>query len=152
MLFRSPMLTEELVVVSAASLPPLTDRDAIGLEAVAALPLIVLGSSYDLRGTTDAAFAAAGLAPDVVLEGAQMDAVLRFVERGLGVAIVPAMVLIDRPQLRSVRLENPALSRTISLALPAHATPSAAVRVMQQTVTSTAAAFAARAGASMQVV
>ena len=148
----TPLLTEELVVVSAASLPPLTERDAIGLDAVADLPQIVLGSSYDLRSTTDAAFDAAGLSPDVVLEGAQMDAVLRFVELGLGVAVVPAMVLIDRPQLRSVRLENPALSRTISLALPTHTAPSAAVRVMQQTITSTASAFAARAGASMQVV
>ena len=148
----TPLLTEELVVVSAASLPPLTEADAIGLDAVAALPQIVLGSSYDLRSTTDAAFDAAGVTPEVVLEGAQMDAVLRFVERGLGVAVVPAMVLIDRPQLRSVRLENPALSRTISLALPAHATPSAAVRVMQQTIIGTASAFAARAGASMQVV
>ena len=148
----TPLLTEELVVVSAASQPPLTEAEAIGLDAVAALPQIGLGSSYDLRSTTDAAFRAEGITPAVVLEGAQMDAVLRFAELGLGVAIVPAMVLIDRPQLRSVRLENPSLSRTISLALPGHAAPSAAVRVMQQTITATAPAFAARAGGSMRAV
>ena len=61
----------------------------IGLADVARLPQIVFSSTYDLRSTTDAAFHAAGLTPDVVLEGAEMDAVLRFVERGLGVAIVP---------------------------------------------------------------
>ena len=42
--------------------------------------------------------------------------------------------------------------RTISLALPGHAAPSAAVRVMQQTITATAPAFAARAGGSMRAV
>jgi DNA-binding transcriptional LysR family regulator len=59
----------------------------------------VFSETYDLRSATDAAFHEAKLMPEVVLEGAEMDAVLRFVERGLGVAIVPAMVLLDRPGL-----------------------------------------------------
>ena len=87
----------------------------------------------------------------MVLEGAEMDAVLRFVERGLGVAIVPAMVLIDRPGLRSVRLEEPTLDRTISVARPADVAPTAAVEVMRRTITASATAFAARAGATMRL-
>ncbi|RFA07584.1 LysR family transcriptional regulator [Subtercola boreus] len=146
----SPLLAEELVVISSAASPPVTGRSSIRLADVAALPQIVFSSSYDLRATTDDAFSAAGLAPDVVLEGAEMDAVLRFVERGLGVAIVPAMVLIDRPGLRSVRLAAPALTRTISLARPADARPTAAVAVMQRTIATTATAFAVRAGATMR--
>jgi DNA-binding transcriptional LysR family regulator len=147
----TPLLVEELVVVSSAALPPVTTSEAIGLAEVAGLPQIVFSSSYDLRSATDAAFRTAGLAPDVVLEGAEMDAVLRFVERGLGVAIVPAMVLIDRPGLRSVRLDGPTLERTISLARPADVAPTAAVDVMQHTIAATATAFAARAGATMRV-
>ena len=147
----TPLLTEELVVVSSGAQPPLTARGAIRLDAVAALPQIVFADSYDLRTTTDAAFRAASLTPNVVLEGAQMDAVLRFVERGLGVAIVPAMVLIDRPQLRSVRLERPALTRTISVARPADVSLAAAVGALQRTIAVTATAFAVRAGESMRV-
>ena len=75
-----------------------------------------------------------------------MDAVLRFVERGLGVAIVPAMVLIDRPGLRSVRLDGPTLDRTISVARPADVAPTAAVEVMRRTITASATAFAATSG------
>ncbi|MFB2580380.1 LysR family transcriptional regulator [Herbiconiux sp. P15] len=146
----APLLVEELVVISAAAADPVTSGPSIALADVAALPQIVFSASYDLRGATDAAFAGQGLVPSVVLEGAEMDAVLRFVERGLGVAIVPAMVLIDRPGLRSVRLEGPTLTRTISLARPADVTPTAAVGVMQRTIASTAAAFAARAGATMR--
>lgn len=147
----TPLLVEELVVISSASASPVTPRAAIGLADVAALPQIVFSSTYDLRSTTDAAFLAAGLLPEVILEGAEMDAVLRFVERGLGVAIVPAMVLIDRPGLRSVRLADPTLSRTISLARPADVAPTRAVAVMQHTIATTATAFAARAGATMRL-
>ena len=147
----TPLLVEELVVVSSAGLPPVTGHDSVGLADVADLPQIVFSSTYDLRAATDAAFRAAGLTPQVVLEGAEMDAVLRFAERGLGIAIVPAMVLIDRPGLRSVRLEAPTLERTISLARPADVAATAAVEVMQTTIAATAVAFAARAGETMRL-
>ncbi|MCS5734483.1 LysR family transcriptional regulator [Herbiconiux daphne] len=147
----APLLVEELVLISSAAAPPVTRRRTIGLAEIAALPQIEFSPTYDLRSTTDAAFRAAALTPDVVLEGAEMDAVLRFVERGLGVAIVPAMVLIDRPGLRSVRLEAPALARTISLARPTDVATTSAVRVMQRTIAATATAFAARAGATMRL-
>lgn len=152
----TPLLVEELVVVSSAAEPPLAATGALDLAAVARLPQIVFNSSYDLRRTTDAAFAAAGLEPDVVLEGAEMDAVLRFAERGLGVAVVPAMVLQGRPGLRSIRieeptLEKPTLTRTISVARPADLAPTAAVRVMQRTIAATARAFAAQAGGTMRL-
>lgn len=149
----TPLLAEELVVISSGAADPLVAGDAIRLVEVATLPLIVFSSSYDVRIASDTAFRSAGLTPDVVLEGAEMDAVLRFVERGLGVAIVPATVLIDRPALRSVRLEEPTLTRTISVARPVGLAPTRAVQVMQRTIaaTATATAFAAQAGATMRL-
>ncbi|MRX44638.1 LysR family transcriptional regulator [Agromyces kandeliae] len=146
----TPLLVEELVVVSSAAAPPVTSRETISLAEVARLPQVVFSSTYDLRAATDAAFRAASLEPEVVLEGAEMDAVLRFVERGLGVAIVPALVLIDRPGLRAVRLAERALDRTISLARPADVAPTAAVEVMRRTIAAEATAFAARAGETMR--
>lgn len=148
----TPLLVEEVVVVSSAAAPPITDRDTITLADVAALPQILFSSTYDLRGATDAAFHAASLTPRVVLEGAEMDAVLRFVERGLGVAIVPAMVLVDRPGLRSVRLAGSALNRTISVARLAGSAPAIATRVMEQTISATARVFASRAETTLSLV
>jgi DNA-binding transcriptional LysR family regulator len=146
-----PLLTEELVVISSARSPLLREGDGLGLAEVAELPQIVFSSTYDLRAATDAAFDAAGLVPRVVLEGAEMDAVLRFVERGLGVAIVPAIVLLDRPGLQSVRLISPALTRTISLARPAGVTPTAAGEAMRRAIIATATSLASRAGATMRL-
>ncbi|WP_116951049.1 LysR family transcriptional regulator [Jiangella endophytica] len=142
-LTRTPLLTEELVVVSSAARPPVAAQPSIDLDRLARLPQIVFHESYDLRVTTEAAFRAAGLAPSVVLEGAEMDAVLRFVERGLGVAVVPAMVLLDRPGLRSVRLTKPRLTRTVSLARRSDVTPTRAAAAMQRTIATTAEALAA---------
>lgn len=147
----APLLTEELVLVSAASEPDVSPGATITLAEVAALPQIGFSASYDLRATTDAAFEAAGLQPNIVVEGAEMDAVLRFVERGLGVAIVPAMVLIDRPGLRARRLSGPAMERTIILARRAGVPLSGAVSVMQRTIAATAAKFAGRQQSTMRV-
>jgi DNA-binding transcriptional LysR family regulator len=45
-----------------------------------------------------------------------MDAVLSFVEAGLGIAVVPSMVLQDRPKLCGVPFAPPVPIRTIALA------------------------------------
>lgn len=48
---------------------------------------------YDLRDLTVAACRAAGFEPVFTVEGGEMDAVLGFVRAGLGIAVVPAMVV-----------------------------------------------------------
>lgn len=147
----TPLLVEELVVISSSSAPPVTTHGSIGLAEVAALPQVVFASSYDLRATTDGAFRTAGLTPRAVVEGAEMDAVIRFVERGIGVAIVPAMVLVERPGLRAVRLSDSTLTRTISVARMADLAPTAAVDIMQRTIALTATELAARQSETMRV-
>lgn len=112
-LVSTPLLVEELVVATASAEPLISDP-SIGLAQLAELPLIYFDESYDLRAATDAAFREAGLAPSPVVQGAEMDAVLRFVERGLGVALVPATVLVDRPSLRGVRVAEPSRGRSVA--------------------------------------
>lgn len=111
------ILGERLVLVSAADRPALFPADAlIDLDALAAVPQILFPENYDLRIAVDAAFRTRGLAPAAVVSGAEMDAALRFAERGIGALIVPAMVAVDRPGLRTYRLADPALARTVSIA------------------------------------
>ncbi|WOF23061.1 LysR substrate-binding domain-containing protein [Microbacterium betulae] len=135
---RTALLTEDLVVVSSASRPPLAAGASLVLAELAELPQIVFHRSYDLRATTEAAFQAAGLSPSVVLEGPEMDAVLRFVERGIGVAVVPAMVALGRPELRVTRLAEPRLTRTVSLAHRSDVTPTRAAAALSDAIVATA--------------
>jgi DNA-binding transcriptional LysR family regulator len=139
-----PLLSEELVVISAASSPlpgharqqggESSTPTEITLAELAQIPQVAFNRSYDLRLATDAAFSASGLTPTIAVEGAEMDAVLRFAERGLGVAVVPAMVVIDRPGLHSTRLVSPQLTRTVNLARRIDVEPSAAAAAMQRFV------------------
>lgn len=140
-----PLLTEELVVVSAAGSPSREElmREELTLEELANIPQVAFNRSYDLRMATEAAFSARGLEPVIAVEGAEMDAVLRFVERGLGVAVVPAMVVIGRPGLRSTRLVNPSLTRTVNLARRNDIGPSAATAAMQEFIFNTVERLAA---------
>lgn len=137
-----PLLSEELVVISSATAGE-GERRELTLAQLASMPQVAFSRSYDLRIATDAAFAAAGLTPTIAVEGAEMDAVLRFVERGIGVAVVPAMVVIDRPGLRGTRLVRPQLSRTVNLARRTDVGLSAAAAAMERIVFETVDRLAA---------
>jgi DNA-binding transcriptional LysR family regulator len=145
-LARTPLLTEELVAIGRRDPSPFGGNPSVTLDELAELPYIAFPASYDLRASAMEAFRSAGLQPHVVLEGAEMDAVLRFVERGLGVAIVPAMVLMDRPALTSARIQGPRLTRTISLARRQDVNPTRAAAAMHQTILATADGLAGRDG------
>lgn len=144
---RIPLLIEELVVVASSQSKILggkksLSKSQISLRELAELPQLTFHENYDLRQATTQAFVTAGLQPHIVLEGAQMDAVLRCVERGLGVAVVPAMVLVDRPGLQSVRLCEPTLSRTVSLARRNDVALTKAAAAMQEFILDTAKTLA----------
>jgi DNA-binding transcriptional LysR family regulator len=100
----TPVLREELVAVTAAAGGP-DLGDHIGVAELAAHPLVINRHGYDLREVTLAACAAAGVEPRIAVEAGEMDSLLRMVERGIGVAIVPSLVLAGHPRLRASRLD-----------------------------------------------
>lgn len=144
-----PILTERLVAVSAAAQPdPFAGRrgEAVSLRALARAPQVVFPESYDLRVATDAAFGRAGLQPEVVVEGVEMDAALRFAERGMGVAVVPAMVAAQRPALRATPIAEPSLTRTVSIARRSDMVPAHASAALQERIRDVADRLAAPGG------
>lgn len=109
------VLREDLLVASAASLPPLVHRPTIRLADLRDRSMVMFRQGYDLREITLQACRGVGFEPRMAVEGGEMDAVLRFVEAGLGVAIVPSMVLANRPALRGIPIAPPGLSRAVAL-------------------------------------
>lgn len=146
-LVHTPVLLEELVVIAADSAHFEGATDELTLQQLAELPQIVFSESYDLRATTMNMYRQHDLDPNVVLEGAEMDAVLRFVEHGLGVAVVPATVLLDRPRLVSRRVTEPSLTRTISLAHRKDVSLSHAAQAMHELILVTVQDIAAQSPA-----
>jgi DNA-binding transcriptional LysR family regulator len=112
----APILRESLVVASVAAGPPPTEHAHLALAELERTPLVMFRPGYDLREVTLEACRRAGFTPRCAVEGGEMDAVLAFVEAGLGVAVVPSMVLVNRPLLRATPLAPPGMRRTIALA------------------------------------
>lgn len=108
-----PILREPLMVASAQA--PRQGRP-VRLTALRDAPMVTFREGYDLRETTLRACRRAGFEPTLSVEGGEMDTVLRFVEAGLGVAIVPSMVLAGRAGLHGTPLAGQGLRRTIALA------------------------------------
>jgi DNA-binding transcriptional LysR family regulator len=115
-LHAAPVLRESLVVASVAAGPPPTTNAEVELNELRETPLVMFRAGYDLRDVTLEACRRAGFTPRFAVEGGEMDAVLAFVEAGLGVALVPSMVLVNRPLLRATPLASPGMRRTVALA------------------------------------
>jgi DNA-binding transcriptional LysR family regulator len=110
------LLTEELVVISRHGDPGPTRRARMRIAELKDVPLVMFRAGYDLRDTTLTACRAAGFEPTFAIEGGEMDAVLRFVEAGLGLAVVPSVVLPGHPGIAAFPIARPGLHRTVALA------------------------------------
>jgi DNA-binding transcriptional LysR family regulator len=128
------LLRESLVVASVASGPPPTVARQLDLVELRHTPMVMFRDGYDIRDVTLQACERAGFTPKFAVEGGEMDAVLAFVEAGLGVALVPSMVLTNRPLLRATPLAPPGMRRTIALAHRRGAVMSHAAAALREVV------------------
>ena len=97
--------------------------------------MIMFREGYDLRSTTFDAFARAGVAPTIGLDGAEVGSVHAYVAAGLGAAVVPSIVAAGAPGVRTLRL-TPRLERTIGLVRPTQHAPSRAAAALIDELTS----------------
>ncbi|MEU6999483.1 LysR substrate-binding domain-containing protein [Nonomuraea sp. NPDC046570] len=131
-LVTEEILRENLVVVSPSHERP--HRAHLRIEDLRGRPMVMFRHGYDLREATLSACRQAGFEPRFAVEGGEMDAVLRFVEAGLGVAVVPSMVLDGRPGLTGTPLAPPGLRRTVALAHRKDVEPTRAAQAFRATL------------------
>ncbi len=125
-LHATPLLRERLSVASPTS-ERAPSRGSLNLHELGRRHLVMPRKGYDVRETTLRALAEAGVTPRFAVEGGEMDAVLRLVEAGTGLAVVPDLVFAGRPRLRRTVL-TPPLYRTVALARRADLAPTHAMR------------------------
>ena len=107
------LFTEDLVLAVGAG-HRLSARDMVAAHELVDEPFILCPAGYELRERTLQLCRGAGFEPRVVLDGAEMDTVLRCAAAGLGVAIVPRLALAGADGLAGLRIEEP-LTRTLGL-------------------------------------
>jgi LysR family transcriptional regulator, cys regulon transcriptional activator len=86
---------------------PLTEVDPLTLEAVSEYPIITYHEEYTGRARIDAAFANAGLSPDIVMSALDADVIKTYVELGLGIGIIAAMAFNQARDTGLRLLEGP---------------------------------------------
>ncbi|MDG4780368.1 LysR family transcriptional regulator [Micromonospora sp. WMMD961] len=121
-----PILRESLVVASVDEVPTASPTGELRITDLRDQPMVMFREGYDLRDATIQACRDAGFEPSFAVDGGEMDAVLSFVEAGLGIALVPGIVLARRPGVRITPLAPPGVRRTIAVArrrdiVPTHA-------------------------------
>jgi DNA-binding transcriptional LysR family regulator len=114
------LLEEELLLAVPRQHPLAAGQRRVRLAQLREEPFVLLREgAYDLRDQTLAACRRAGFEPMAALDGGEMDSMLRFVAAGLGVAVLPEMVLaeVDRPDGPvAVRRLLPKLTRSLVVA------------------------------------
>ncbi|HEX4360663.1 MAG TPA: LysR substrate-binding domain-containing protein [Pseudonocardia sp.] len=131
----TPVLRERLSVASPRSGRPPSSRGSMSVTELSRRSLVMVRQGYDLREVTLQAYRDAGVTPRYAVEGGEMDAVLRLVEAGTGVAVVPDLVFAGRPRLRRTTL-TPPLYRTVALARRAEVAPTHAMAAFDEVLLS----------------
>ena len=115
-LFETVPLIREELVLAVAKKHPLARRKTVRVSDLRGVPLVMFRDGYDLRSATITACEQAGFHPTFAIEGAEMDGVLRMAAVGIGVAVVPSMVVERGGPLVAIRIVQPTLSRSVGVA------------------------------------
>jgi DNA-binding transcriptional LysR family regulator len=127
----APLFTEELVLAVAAH-HPLASRPSVALSDLAGEPFVLSPPNYELRDATIDACRRAGFAPRVVLDGGEMDTLLRLVAAGLGVALVPRLALVGQGDIAAVPVSDQQLSRSLAIVWRDDRAASPAARALRE--------------------
>jgi DNA-binding transcriptional LysR family regulator len=149
-LHLTPLLRERLSVASPRSGPAPARRGSMSIVELSRRPLVMVRQGYDLREVTLQAYREAGVTPRFAVQGGEMDAMLRLVETGTGVAVVPDLIFAGRPRLRRTVL-TPPLYRTVAIARRADITPIQSAQAFTDTLLSFLDDVAAAGGLSADV-
>lgn len=140
-----PLLDEELLLAVPRDHRLAQGSGRVPLASLRDQPFVLLREgAYDLRDQTLGACRRAGFEPLVALDGGEMDSMLRFVAAGLGVAILPAMVVSEQRRAEAqvaVRFLQPRLTRSLVLARRRDRYFSAAARELTAILEDAARAF-----------
>jgi DNA-binding transcriptional LysR family regulator len=120
------------------ALPPghrLRDASSVRLPELAQETFAELPQGWGTRLATDRAFAAAGVRRTVHYEVNDTATVVEFVRHGLAVALMPASVVDDLPDVACIAIDAPDLAFEIAIAVAADRRRGAATEALLRTIT-----------------
>lgn len=131
-----PLYEDELVLVTRPD-HPFAERGRIDVGRLGEARLIFFDRTSSYYGLTNALLRAAGVTPQGIMELDNIEAAKRMVERGLGVALLPATAVADALEARSlVRVAllgaDPIRRRIVAVDRPQAGQPSAVLAAFRE--------------------
>jgi DNA-binding transcriptional LysR family regulator len=111
-----PFVRDQLRAVLHPS-HPLARRRSLALRELAGTPFVLYRPEFALHGLILEACQRSGFQPEVVSESSHWDFIVAMVAANIGVALLPVTIcrLLDRAQVRSVRLVEPVIPWDVAL-------------------------------------
>lgn len=125
------LFTESLVLVVGSS-HPLANQGHVRLEELRSEPWVLSPENYELREATLIACREAGFTPHVVLDGGEMDTLLRLVAAGVGISLVPRLAVQEGDGLSVLHIRDQRLYRSIGLVWRGDRVASPAARALRE--------------------
>jgi len=96
---------------------PLARRRSVSLRELAGTPFVLYRPEFALHGHILAACQRSGFTPEVVSESSHWDFIVAMVAANIGLALLPVTIcrLLDRAQVRSVKLLDPVIPWDVAL-------------------------------------
>lgn len=120
-------------VVVAPADHPLAARARVRLEHLDGVPLVLLDRTTASRAFLDAELARRGVEPRVAMETSSVEVLLRLVELGFGVAVVPAIAARPARGRVSLPLVGVGQARSVGVVWPSAGEPSRAATELVRT-------------------
>ncbi len=127
----TPLLNEPLVLIVSPQ-HPLAGRKEVTMAELRNERWILSPANYELREATLKACRDAGFTPQAVLEGGETETLVRFVSAGLGIALVPALVVAHSQSVVSLTIRDQCLTRSLGLVWRSDRTASPAARALRE--------------------
>lgn len=105
-----PVACQELVIVVPKD-HPLAGRKSAGLADLLPYPQVYFAKGSGLREVVDGLFAAIGGVPNIAWETEEDQVIAGLVAQGFGVAVVPAMDLLNKLELAVLPISSPPYQR-----------------------------------------
>ncbi|NOK61492.1 MAG: LysR family transcriptional regulator [Chloroflexi bacterium AL-W] len=126
----TPLFSEDVVLVVSHD-HRLASEKSVMLSDLAEEAFLIYPPGYEMRDVTLSSCRRAGFHPRVVLDGGEMDMILRVAEAGLGIALVPRLALYHSVRLAILSVTDQDLQRTLALVSPAQHLMSPAARTLR---------------------
>jgi LysR family transcriptional regulator, transcription activator of glutamate synthase operon len=126
-----PLFTEDLVV----AVPPghrLAGASSVALADLCHEAWVLSPENYELRISTLEACSRAGFTPKVVLDGSEMDTLLRLVAAGVGIALVPSLAVKGNNELRGLHISDMEVRRSLGIVWRGDRLASPAARALRE--------------------